>query len=209
MTKLVYGVGVYDREGLYKRLDGNGAITKAYKTWQHMLERCYSSKVSATDKRRYQDRGVVVCDHWKVFDGYAEWFYGETSNYQVGYHLDKDIFADLNPLTYSPESCVFVPPELNTFFTAAFNIRGDLPVGVYYRKDTGKYKAQCHHLAENGKRQQKTLGSFDTPDEAFLVYSEFKREMLIQLITSLLSENKIPRRVYDKLMYWTPTPYPN
>lgn len=47
--------------------------------------------------------------------------------------------------------------------------KGDLPIGVYYRKDTKKYSSQ---ITINGVR--KTVGSFNTPELAHEAYMKCK-----------------------------------
>lgn len=49
--------------------------------------------------------------------------------------------------------------------------KGDLPIGVFYRKDTKKYSSQ---ITINGIR--KTLGSFSTPELAHEAYLKCKLE---------------------------------
>lgn len=205
MGKLVYGVGVYDRDGKYPRLV-DGELSKAYKTWQHMLERCYSKKLSVSDSRRYRDRGVVVCDEWHEFSNYADWFYNE-SNHQIGFHLDKDLFGFRKPLVYAPETCVFLPAEINTFFTTAHSLRGDYPVGVH-RRDNNKYKAQSQAITSVGERKQISLGVFDTPEEAFAAYSDYKVNRLRELVDEHMSAGNISMETRNQLYAWKPEPFP-
>ena len=42
MTKLLYGVGLNDYDGI---VNINGKISKFYKVWQSMLSRCYDFKI--------------------------------------------------------------------------------------------------------------------------------------------------------------------
>ena len=43
-----------------------------------------------------------------------------------GKHLDKDLLV-CNNKVYSPETCVFVPREINQFLTKSNNSRGKYP----------------------------------------------------------------------------------
>ena len=46
-----------------------------------------------------------------------------------GWELDKDILVKGNKI-YSPDTCCFVPKEVNTVFTKRQSKRGDYPIGV-------------------------------------------------------------------------------
>ena len=80
-----------------------------------------------------------------------------------GWELDKDILIKGNKV-YSPETCCFVPQEINCLFTNCKSVRGKYPIGVT-KTVNGKYKARIN---KNGDRID--LGLFDTPEEAFQVY---------------------------------------
>ena len=82
--------------------------------------------------------------------------------------LDKDILFKGNKV-YSPETCAFVPHEINTLFVNRKACRGELPVGVYYDTEKGKYRANMAFMGRSIK-----LGTFDTADEAFARYKEYK-----------------------------------
>ena len=56
------------------------------------------------------------------------------------YHLDKDILVKGNKV-YSPETCCFVPQEINSLLVTSVRSRGDQPIGVSYNKLTQKYEA--------------------------------------------------------------------
>lgn len=46
--------------------------TVEYKTWYHMLRRCYNS--SAAQWANYGGRGIKVCDRWRGQDGFRNFF---------------------------------------------------------------------------------------------------------------------------------------
>ena len=109
--------------------------------------------------------------------------------------LDKDLLFVGNK-TYSETACVFVPQEINSFFTDSGNTRGEYPVGVSFYKQTGKFMAYC---AVNSKRQH--LGYFDTPEEAFAVYKPFKENLCKQL--ALKWQSEIDSRLFNTMMKWS------
>ena len=88
---------------------------RVYKTWLHMLERCYSEKYH---KRQPSYVGCLVCDDWltlsnfvrdfKLIDGYDEekFLSGELC-------LDKDIKSNGVNKKYSLENCMLVSKTEN------------------------------------------------------------------------------------------------
>ena len=97
MTKLVCGVGVYEK-GKYAAneiVDGNSKITKVYNTWHSMLERGYCLKVKLKFPT-YQ--GVTVCNDWLNFQTFAEWYNKQQFANKIDYHLDKDLLVSCNKI---------------------------------------------------------------------------------------------------------------
>ena len=116
----IYGVG-FIGEGDYKA-SVNGKITKQYKTWSGMLERCYDPKLH---KKRPSYIGCTVCTEWHDFQVYAKW---HDNNYVDGYHLDKDIKLKGNKI-YSPNTCMFVSASDNTVNAHAKHYHFSNPAG--------------------------------------------------------------------------------
>ncbi|MED3562268.1 hypothetical protein [Bacillus xiapuensis] len=187
--KTVFGFG-YLGNGIYKTKI-NGEQTLAYKTWKSMIERCHS--------KRYQQKCPTYIDcniyeEWYNFQNFAKWFdknYYEIEDEKMG--LDKDILVKGNK-TYSPETCIFVPTSINSLFTKTNSLRGNLPIGVHFFKQTNKYLANCR----NGKGKKIGLGSFNTPDEAFRAYKEFKEKLIKQIAEDY--KNKIPDKLYEAML---------
>ena len=90
------GVGIGNH-----KLSINRKHTKAYKTWNSMLQRCYCPK---TQERQPTYIGCSVAPIWHNFQNFAVWF---ELNYQDGLQLDKDIIKKDNKV-YCPEFCKFV-----------------------------------------------------------------------------------------------------
>lgn len=143
--------------------------TKHYIKWYGMLERCYDKKC----QEKYPTYiGCSVDEKWHNFQVFAEWFEENYKPHMHGWHLDKDILKKGNKV-YSPETCCFVPKEINKLFTKRQNCRGDFPIGVSKVKRSGRYIAS---LNKNGK--QRSLGTFDTIEEAFEAYKIAKEEWI-------------------------------
>lgn len=168
----------------------NGILKKSYTVWVSMLGRCYNKK----DKLyyRYGERGVIVSLEWHCYATFEKWYdenYYEIENEEI--NLDKDIL-NKNNKEYNPNCCIFSPKTINNLFTKSNKIRGNLPIGVTYRKDINKYHSQC-----STKDKRIHLGQFDTPEEAFQAYKEFKESHIKQVADEYKS--KIPQKLYDAM----------
>ena len=190
----VHGKG-YIGEGEYKPTINNKQ-TIQYKYWYNCLTRCYH-KDSLSRRSTYEN--CFVDEAMLNFQNFARWF--DDNYYEIDDEvmcLDKDILFKGNKV-YSFESCIFVPQRINTLFLKSDAIRGNLPLGVYYREDHGKYIAQCN-IVQNNKRTRKYLGSFNTPNEAFATYKKFKEDYIKTVAKEY--EGRIPKKLYDALMVW-------
>ena len=176
----------------------NGKPLKAYDVWCSMLMRCYST--------RYQEKfptyvGCTVCEEWKDFGTFKVWF---NANYQEGFQLDKDILVRGNKI-YSPETCVFVPLKINSLLLNGGRARGLYPQGVYFYKATGRYRAMCRRHGN----QSKSLGYFDTPEEAFAVYKAFKEAHIAKVAEHYYSNDIITSAVRDALLDYEVLAFPS
>lgn len=190
-TKLVYGVGINDYEGNTKY--GHIPIP-SYHTWVGMLKRCYSEDFKNSHST-YKD---CVCDEeWKHFSNFKIWFDDPLNGYKEGYCLDKDILIKGNK-TYSPQTCCFVPDEINSLLIKSDKKRGNTPVGVYERKMVNGYKYVAY--LSNNVKGHFHLGTFDTPEQAFSAYKIAKEKHIQEVATKCFNEGKITEKVYNALM---------
>ena len=188
MTPSVFGVG-FIGIGRFKSVDENGKITKCYKVWESMLQRCYDPK--------YQEKfptyvGCSVCEEWHNFQVFAEWYY--ENYYEFGSNelmaLDKDILKKGNKI-YSADNCVFVPQSINSLFVKRHNDRGECPIGV--TKHGNKFQARL-----NKGNRRISLGMFNTPEEAFLAYKIAKEAYIKELAEEY--KDKIPCKLYEAMI---------
>ena len=172
--RLVYGVGINDAGyPIDKRVlvDGKRKILwmcPFYKRWQHMLERCYSTKYHEKFPT-YKD--CAVCEDWKYFSRFKKWM--ESQDWK-GKHLDKDFLVEGNKL-YSSDTCVFILPELNTFITKGNGATSKYPIGVHYMKhpkgDGNEYPNPYRSSISGTFGDKKVkLGCFRTPEKAHKAY---------------------------------------
>ncbi len=177
--KLVYGVGVNDADYAVRPngLDGKRVWCPYYATWKGMLERAYSPKWHA---KRPTYIGVTVCEEWHSFMAFRVWM--ETQDWEDK-QLDKDIIVPGNKV-YSPATCAFVSPQINSLLVDCAAARGKLPIGVSLHKPGNKFYA---HINEDGKRRH--LGSFTTPEAAHRAYNKEK----VRIVRAAASECDDPR----------------
>lgn len=122
-NRLVQGLGINDIEfSKEPTINGKRMAHPLYVTWIHLLERC--SDYYQLKRPTYKD--VYVCEEFKSLSRFMQW---AKDRYVKGYQLDKDIISRGNK-EYSPNTCVFVPPEVNSFLTSRINVRGEFPIGV-------------------------------------------------------------------------------
>lgn len=188
MSKLIYGVG-YNSKDKYKSFD-NGKRTSAYSTWRNILERCYSPKIHET---RPTYIGCTMHESWHNFQVFADWFYGHGYS-DIGYHLDKDLLIPKNKV-YSPDTCCFVPIELNSLLTDRRNDRGDYPQGVSWHKRDNIYHAQ---IMINGNK--KHLGYFKCLEKACQAYKITKEAYVKE--KALEWQGRIADNVFIALINW-------
>lgn len=184
--KSVCGVG-YLGQGTH----GAKTDEDAYRTWKHMIERCYDSKLHEKYSS-YKD--CYVCEEWHCFQNFAEWYnqnYYEIINQRMA--LDKDILYKNNKI-YSESTCIFVPQSINSLFIKANSTRGNLPIGVHLccRKNKNKYQAQCG----DGSGNSVHLGFYDSIEEAFYEYKKYKEQLIKQLADIYYIDGLIPKKLY-------------
>lgn len=178
--KKVFGIATCDLTGVRG--------TKPYSTWKNMLRRCYSHY----DYNQASYEGCTVTHEWLLYSTFKKWF---DENYVEGYALDKDIIKK-NNLLYSPETCCFVPQEINNLFIKRKRDRGALPIGIVLipRNRYKKYQVQV------SGRKPYSVGYFYTIEEAFKAYKREKEKIIKERATQYFQEGKITQRVYQALM---------
>ena len=182
--KLVFGFGVNDCD--FPITNSQGQKEPLYDVWCNMIQRCYSVSYQ---KSKPTYIGCSVCDEWKYLSNFKKWF---DANYIEGCHLDKDILVQDNKV-YSPDTCCFVPPYINSLLTDHRAARGTYKLGV--RKEKGRFVAS---VKDNTKSVR--IGSFDTEDEAFNAYVKAKKEVIEKTARRALNEGLINVDVYKAII---------
>ena len=183
MKKKLFGVAINDST---TRIKVNKKLLPSYSLWYSMISRCYSPKMHKHTET-YID--CSVCEEWLYFSNFEKWYNG---NYIEGCHLDKDIIIKGNKI-YSPETCSFVPREINNLIENSRASRGNTPMGVLER--CGRFLS---YVRVNGKRIY--LGTFDTKEQAFFRMKEEKEKYIKEMAKKYYKIGKISFRTYNALM---------
>lgn len=186
-TPIIYNIGFVGYGPYMTRIYGKQTLS--YVIWKNLLNRCYRPD------RQVKHISYVDCiihSDWHNFQVFAEWF---DENYIEGFEIDKDILIKRNKI-YGPETCCFVPSEINKLFTNRKSKRGKYFVGVTFHKKINKYMA-CINI--NGI--QKHLGYFFDEIEAFNAYKKAK-ENNVKVVANKFKK-QITLKCYNALMNWT------
>lgn len=191
----VCGVG-YLGQGPYKACERkqNGKVqqTKCYEKWQAMLQRCYDAEFHD----RYPTyKKCRVCKEWHNFQNFAEWFYN--NYYEVPgckMELDKDIL-NANNTVYGPDTCVFVPKDINILFEKGSRKRITTGVTTYGKR----FRAKLGKIV---------IGVYDNEYDAWLAYKNFKTHYIIDVISEQY-KSYIPHNLYIALKNYNYDMYDN
>lgn len=189
--RTVYGVGYLGEGERYTSLNGKPSVV--YKSWNHMLERCYDDKY----KQKYPTyNDSCVDDYWHNFYNFILWHkcnYYKVENERMC--LDKDILTKGNKI-YSEKNCIYVPNNINVLFTKSNSLRGELPIGVTYHKKSNKYRSQCN-IFTNGKYKRKHIGLYENVEDAFNSYKHIKEKVIKDVAEYY--KTQIPKKLYNAM----------
>lgn len=194
----VYGVG---RKGAKYPAKIDGKMTKEYDAWTGMLRRCYNDKWKIKEPNYI---GVICCDEWLLYENFYEWLHSQ-ENFEkwlngTRWVVDKDIIHKGNKI-YSPENCCLVSHDVNTLFAKRDRDRGNYPIGVCYNKLLDKYNAKLSMNIAYGRRYERQLGSYPTPEDAFyLGYKPAKEAYIKQVAQEEYDKGNITEKCYNAMM---------
>lgn len=144
-----------------------------YQDWARMIQRSYSPKYQV---KQPTYKGCTICEEWRYLSNFIKWVDFQPNKNWVDCQLDKD-FISMGNMCYSPETTVYIPRELNTFFGE--KSLGSFMRGVTIIKNKGgrPYQASCDNPFGAGKY----LGVFHTELEAHKAWQAKKHEYACQL----------------------------
>lgn len=165
MTRIVsrkplYGWGINDANYVTQPTNRSDRCP-FYDRWHSMLRRCYSDNSLGRNPRYTK---VHVSEEWKKFSDFLKWM--EKQNW-VGMCLDKDWVGDGS--IYSPDSCRFIPSDINSFLMDALS--SELP-GSRLKFHDGRLNSYIAQSMVNGKKTH--LGVFPTQYDAHLAWQKSK-----------------------------------
>lgn len=161
----------------------NSNSKKSYNTWRCLLLRCFDENYKAKHPA-YKD--CTMCDEWLLFSNFDSWF---NKHYIEGWQLDKDLLSRGN-LHYSPETCCFLPIDLNNIYKR--NLSGRTIPTCISITDYGKYFVS---IKSGGIRV--FAKSFDTIESALAAYKENKENIIKE--TAEKYKSLLDERVYEAL----------
>lgn len=167
---MIHGFGILD-----KKIGGGVKGNPHYGVWSRMIERCYS-KTSLLRNPQYTK--VSVCEEWRLFSNFEEW---SLTKFVKGWTLDKDMI-DLTGNIYSPDTCCYLPQDLNKAILDSFAKRSPFGLGVWYKKPSLKMTSERSHpfVAEINNKK---LGNFKTALDAHRCWQQAKVGNLVRLAT--------------------------
>lgn len=160
---------------------------KSYKLWWKMRTRCYNIK-ELNEKKCY--KSVLICDEWQDYEKYKEWF---DKYYIEGWEIDKDLLSVNDIKCYSPDTCCFLPHELNSFLSTCTHKPTTKSPHIGIAKTQNKYEARI-----NTRKGMLYLGRFETLDEAINVYNKVKKQRFLEHIEKY--KDQLEPRVLDALL---------
>lgn len=195
--KLVYGVGNNDanypiNNSHYE--NGKQIITwrcPFYEKWASMLRRCFSEKFQS---KHPSYKGVLVCNEWLTFSNFKSWM--EKQDWE-GKELDKDFLGDGK--LYSPDTCAFIPDNINCLFHDNKSKRSTHPLGV--SKLNRGLRKPFQSRIKNGSSKQVHLGYYLSESEAHRAWqvAKVKRasEVLKDYSNNAAPDQRIEKRITD------------
>ncbi len=139
---------------------------KSFTVWRSMLCRCYNEKFLNTCKTY---KGTEVSEIWHSYLNFKNWF---DSTYPKDLHLylelDKDLMQQgIKNKVYSPNTCVWLPKNVNSFLTNKRIDNSTGYIGVSWSNTHKKFTVQINVFGEN---KRKSIGNFSDAEEASTTY---------------------------------------
>jgi hypothetical protein len=146
--------------------------SKEYVTWCDMIRRCYDP-YNINKYPAYKD--CTVCDEWMNFQNFAKW-YTENQNNDNSLYIDKDIKNPGNK-TYSPENCMMVTRQVNSFVSGKALLKYKDAVGDQSEGE-GRFRSYCGNPFTG---EFEHLGYFKNKHDAYEAWRNKKHEHAITL----------------------------
>lgn len=149
--KSVYDVG-FVGIGPHK-VSVNKKNTVEYLYWFRSMRRCYDE--GSTEYPYYGMKGVYISPQWHNFQEFAEWCQWQRGFKQDGWALDKDLFSSGDEKYYGPDTCCFLPREVNNLlrsqYSKGYNSRLQVFVAAKYIR-TAKSESEASQIYKESRK---------------------------------------------------------
>lgn len=193
--ELIYDIGHVDYS---LPITENGRKSKEYETWRGMLKRCLDDGYLEKEPTY---KGCTISKEWTYYKNFYHWVISQ-ENYKKWkdgdkkWAIDKDILIKGNK-TYSAETCLLVPQNVNSLFTTRKLHRGKYPIGVDYLKKLDKFRASCMNPFT---KKQEYIGVYNTTQEAFIAYKSYKENIIRLVANEAFAVGNITQICYDAML---------
>ncbi len=172
----------------------DGKLTKEYEAWRGMKRRSLDEKFK---ERCPAYKSVSCCNEWLNYENFYEWLHSQ-ENFDKWYNgdkwaVDKDILVKGNKV-YSPENCCLVPLSVNSLFAKGNSNKNKIPIGVNPH-GTG-FQASC----SNSYNKKIYLGTYDTIEEAFSAYKDYKEKLIKEIAQIEYDKANITEQCYKAMI---------
>lgn len=188
----LYGKG-FMGVGEYRAKIGK-SIHPYYDAWRGALRRCYDPKWHEKWPRY---TNCTVEKQWNNYQVFCEW--SEKQVFEVGYKLDKDLLVAGNKV-YGPDTCVYLPNELNCIIADQWKMDRGLPKGVSISAHPRARNKKFVASLQRKNTKNFNLGYFETPEEASEVYKREKEKYVKE--RAEFWKDRISKRAYEGLINW-------
>lgn len=174
----IFGVGYRDIVAYCE-----GKPLRTAKMWYGLLARCYCEK---TQEKNPSYIGCNVSEDWLTYSKFKADVEKMVGYDKEGWELDKDVLIEGNK-TYSFETCLFLPKEINSVFKQPTLSKKGLPTGIlpYTSKKGVRYRAYC---SAGNKGVRVYIGSFETLGDAENAYLRAKYDGIVRLCEKYSSD---------------------
>jgi hypothetical protein len=184
----------YGRKGLRRTVP-------LYNCWSNMFQRCLSGS-SQQDKIK----SYVGCNHmFSDYQDFAEFcytlpFFRQLDQFNNPYEIDKDVkgFIMNLPNTYSKETIIMLPKDINCFLTCVqiHNNSTERSTKGVIQHVRNKFQVRTQDVC--GDRQRKVMSKHATYDEAYSALCDLKQTQARFLADKF--KGKVDNVVVDFLM---------
>jgi len=155
---VIYGIGITDVTYIVNKCP-------YYIKWQQVVRRCVSHEYKSKRPNVYAE----LCDDWNYFSKFKDWM---SKQQWANKEIDKDLLVRGNR-KYSPETCIFVEPRVNSFINDTRSKLTNLPKGCS-KQANGKIIVQVRDW-ESGKRLY--VGTFANVELAQVAWLQAKHRL--------------------------------